>query len=327
MAKFTEAAVYEAFGLGEQVQELADPASEGVQPTGEQAQELADPAGADNPSEINSQSADNNQLEKNPAQSLVQTPETDGQELTPEQRRQNAEQRRQRERQAQQAATDQAVQTALQQERQRNEEQLAAIFAGMNLRNSATGEPITTMEQFQQWQKQQREEQLQKDLKAGKLTPEGLQGAISDHPVVQQAQQLIDHNAAQKRAQAEAQARAQINADIAEIGKLDASITSLEDLMKAPYWNDLYAMTQKGYSLKDAHFLLNHKRLEEAKLEAARAAGANNARGKDHMTGLAPARGGGNLSVPADELAVFRAFNPNATDAEIQAFYNNYKKT
>ena len=182
------------------------------------------------------------------------------------------------------------------------------------------------MDAYQKWQKQLRDKQLESDLKAGKLTPEGLQGAISDHPVVQQAQQMIQNNAQQAEAQAKARARAQIDADIAEIGKLDASIGSLEDLMNAPYWNDLYAMTQRGYSLKDAHFLLNHKRLEEAKLEAARAAGANNARGKDHMTGLAPTRGGGSLSVPADDLAVFRAFNPNATDAEIQAFYNNYMK-
>lgn len=319
MNGITEAAVYEAFGLGEQVQAVAEPATEVQQPTGEQVQEVAAPAGADDP-----QSDNHTEPEESPEQQ--QTPGADGKNLTPEQRRQNAEIRRQREREAQQAATQQAVQEAIQQERQRTDEQLAAVFAGMNLRNSVTGEPITTMEQFHEWQKQQRAEQLQRDLKAGKLTPEGLQGAIGDHPVVQQAQQLIQSNATQAEQTAKAQARAQIEADIAEIGKLDASITSLEDLMNAPYWNDLYAMTKRGYSIKDAHFLLNHKRLEEAKLEAARAAGANNARGKDHMTGLAPTRGGGNLSVPADELAVFRAFNPNATDAEIQAFYNNYMK-
>lgn len=326
MDGITEKAVYEAFGLGEQVQEVADPASEGSQPTGEQVQEVADPAGADDPLEGNPQSADKNQPEDNPAQSVAQEPGADGQKLTPEQRRQNAEQRRQRERQAQQAATDLAVQNALREERSKHEADMQSFFTKLGLVNTATNEPITNMEQFEAWQKQLRDAKLQKDLQAGKLTPEGLQDAISDHPVVQQARQMFDNNAAQAQEQAKAQARAQIEADIAEIGKLDASIGSLEDLMKAPYWNDLYAMTQRGYSLKDAHFLLNHKRLEEAKLEAARAAGANNARGKDHMTGLAPARGGGSLSVPADELAVFRAINPNATDAEIQAFYNKYKK-
>lgn len=326
MAKITEAEVYEAFGLGEQAQELADPASEDTQHTGEQVQEAAAPAGADDPLESNSQSADNNPPEDNPAQSMEQEPRTDGKDLTPEQRRQNAEQRRQRERQAQQAATEQAVQEAVRQEQQRANEQLEAVFAGMNLRNSFTGEPITNIEQFNAWQKRQREEQLQEDLKAGKLTPEGLRSAISEHPVVQQAQQMFANNAAAAEEQAKAQARAQIDADIAEIGKLDASIGSLEDLMKAPYWNDLYAMTQRGYSLKDAHFLLNHKRLEEAKLMAAREAGANNARGKDHMTGLAPARGPGSITVPADQLAMYRQFMPNATDAEIQAHYNQYKK-
>ena len=326
MAGITEKALYEAFGLGEQVQEVADPAAEGVQPTGEQVQEVADPAETENPSEENPQSVENEPGE-NPAQNQAREPGTDGKNLTPEQRRQNADRRRQQERQAQQAATEQAVQDALNQERSKHEAEMQAFFARAGLRNTVTNEPITNMEQFEAWQKQHREVQLQKDLQAGKLTPEGLQGAISDHPVVQQAQQLLDRNAQQEREQARAQARAQIDADVAEIGKLDASITSLEDLMKTPYWNDLYAMTQRGYSLKDAHFLLNHKRLEEAKLEAARAAGANNARGKDHMTGLAPVRGGGSITVPADQLAIYRQFMPGATDAEIQAHYNQYKKT
>ena len=326
MAGITEEALYEAFGLGEQVQEPADPAAEGAEPTGAQAQEIAAPAETENPSEGNPQSVENEPGE-NPAQNQVQEPGTDGKNLTPEQRRQNAERRRQQERQAQQAATQQAVQDAINQERDKQASEMQAFFARAGLRNTVTNEPITNMEQFEAWQKQHREAQLQKDLQAGKLTPEGLQGAISDHPVVQQAQQLIDRNAAQEKEQARAQARAQIDADVAEIGKLDASIKSLEDLMAAPYWGEMYAMTQRGYSLKDAHFLLNHKRLEEAKLEAARAAGANNARGKDHMTGLTPARGGGSITVPADQLAIYRQFMPGATDAEIQAHYNNYKKT
>ncbi|MBE6920180.1 MAG: hypothetical protein E7468_01280 [Ruminococcaceae bacterium] len=327
MAGITEAEVYEAFGLGAQAQELADPANEGAQPTGAQVQELADPAGADDPSEDNPQSADNNQPEENPAQSEAQEPGTDGQELTPEQRRQNAEQRRRRERQAQQAATDQAVQEALRQERSKHEADMQDFFARAGLVNTVTNEPITNMEQFNAWQKQSRDAQLQKELQAGKLTPEGLQHAIGDHPVVQQVQQRLQADAAQAEAQARAQARAQIEAEIAEIGKLDASVKSIDDLVKAPYWNEMRDMVDRGYSLKDAHFLLNHKRLEDAKVAAAQAAGANNARGKDHMTGLAPVRGGGNITVPADQLALYRQFMPNATDAEIQAHYNQYKKT
>ena len=123
-----------------------------------------------------------------------------------------------------------------------------------------------------------------------------------------------------------AAAKAKIEGEIAEIHKMDESIGSLEDLMQAPYWPELYAMTKRGYSIKDAHFLLNHDRLEKAKIDAAKQQTMNNTRGKDHMTATAAPRGAGSISVPAADLAMFRQFNPGATDAEIQAYYNKYKK-
>ena len=321
MNGFTEKEVYEAFGLGAQVQEVADPATPGTEvPEGAQVQELADPAITGEGADAASDTDDQNQPGE-PAQQ-----EEGKQPLTPEQRRRNADRRRQQEDAARQAATDQAVQAALQAERSKQEQQMAALFAGLNLRG-ADGEPITTMEQYQQWQKQQQAEQLSKELKAGRLTPQGLEAAIEAHPVMQKALQMLSQNDEAEKAHRDAQARAAIDAEIAEIGKLDASIGSLDDLMAAPYWPQLYEMTQKGYSIKDAHFLLNHKRLEEAKAEAARVAAANTARGKDHMAGMTPARGQGNISVPPAEMAMYRAFNPHLTDAEIQAHYNRLKKS
>lgn len=326
MADITEKQVYEAFGLGEQVQEPADPATKESTQQGAQEQEVADPAQAGSPSGNDAATANQEQQPVLPAESEEEEAGKDGQPLTPEQRRKNADVRRQREKQAQQAAIDRAVQSALQTERDQQGAQMTAIFASLNLKNNFTGEAITNMEQFQAWQKQIKQDQLQKDLRAGKLTPEGLTDAIGNHPVVQQAQQMLQQNEEAQKAQRAVEAKAKIDAEIAEIGKLDASITSLEDLMEAPYWPQLYAMTQKGYSIKDAHFLLNHKRLEEAKLEAARQQGMLNARGKDHMRGTATPQGGGAVSVPPAEMAMYRAFNPGATDAEIQAYYNNLKK-
>ena len=52
----------------------------------------------------------------------------------------------------------------------------------------------------------------------------------------------------------------------------------------------------------------------------------NNARGKDHLRSTGNAQGSGALSVPAEEMAMFRLFNPNATEAEIQKFYNKHHK-
>ena len=328
MAEITEQQVYEALGLGAQAQEPAEPAAQTSEPEGAQAQEPAAPA------EDVQQTAEGTQTEPPAVADAPDDPEDDAaagaqagkQPLTPEQRRENAAKRRQQEQQAQQAAINQAVQAAVRQEQDKHEGILKEFFAKAGLKNTITGEPITNMEQFNTWNQQFNDAKLQRDLKAGKLTPEGLATAIGNHPIVKQAQQLVTQDAAAKQAQQTAAAKAKIEGEIAEIHKMDESIGSLEDLMQAPYWPQLYAMTKRGYSIKDAHFLLNHDRLEKAKIDAAKQQTMNNTRGKDHMTATAAPRGAGSISVPAADLAMFRQFNPSATDAEIQAYYNKYKK-
>ena len=50
-----------------------------------------------------------------------------------------------------------------------------------------------------------------------------------------------------------------------------------------------------------------------------------NARSKDHLQATGNARGAGAVSVPKDEMAMYRLLNPNATEAQIQAHYNKHK--
>lgn len=324
MAEFTEKQVYEALGLGAQAQELAEPAAQTPEPEGAQVQEPAEPAQGQPQEGSQAEPAAQAQAPEETGDDAAGSTPEGKQPLSPEQRRENAARRRQQEQQARQAAIDQAVQAAVRQEQDKHEQAMKEFFAKAGLKNTVTGEPITNMEQFNAWNQQFGDAKLQRELKAGKLTPEGLAMAIGNHPVVKQAQQLISQEEAAKKAQETAAAKAKIEGEIAEIHKLDESIGSLEDLMKASYWPELYAMTKRGYSIKDAHFLLNHERLEQAKIDAAKQQTMNNARGKDHMTATATPRGAGSISVPAAEMAMFRQFNPGASDAEIQAYYNKY---
>lgn len=48
----------------------------------------------------------------------------------------------------------------------------------------------------------------------------------------------------------------------------------------------------------------------------------NNQRGKGHLNGTGATRGNGDKNVPAEEMRMFRLFNPNATEAEIRDYYN-----
>lgn len=335
MNEYTEKDVYEAFGLegreepagGAKAQEVADPApaASAEQSEGAHVQEVADPAMADpHPDTVTHTEPAAGAADPEDPDNKADSGDGGGDKpLTPEQRRQNAARRRQQERQAD---IDAAVQAALQQERERNAADLAALFEKAGLKNTVTGEPITTMEQFNAWHLQFQDAKLQRDLKAGKLTQEGLAVAISNHPTVKQAQQLLDQNAAQKQQQEMEAARARVDAELAEIHKIDASISTLEDLFNAPYGKELYALTQKGYSIKDAHYLLTKDTLEAAKLEAARQAGLNSARSKDHLNATGDPRGSGSVTVPKEAMEMYRLFNPTATTAQIQEHYNKNMK-
>ena len=329
MAEFTEKQVYEAFGLGAQGQEVAAPAAE--PPTAEpeapaqadagaQGQEVAAPAAesADTPA---------GETEPTAADAESETADTDAdtdagtekQPQTPEQRRANAARRRQQE---QQAAIDQAVAA----EREKQEAFMQTFFAEAGLKNTFTGQPITNKEDFDAGKKQFAENKLQQDLKAGKLTPEDIHKVVSEHPVVKQAGEAISR-AETERQQAQAEAfRTKVAGELAEIQKLDPTIKTVEDLLKMPNAQEFYGYVKNGASFLKAFRMANEERLTAAKVEAARQQAISNTRSKAHLTATGNSRGGGAASVPTDELAVFRMFLPGASEAEIQAYYNNYHK-
>lgn len=240
---------------------------------------------------------------------------------TKEQRAENAARRR---REEQQAAIDAAVKMAVEDERARTKGQMEAFFAKAGMKNTVTGKPITTLEEFDAWRADYDAAKLQKDLKAGKLTPEALRSAVEQTPAIQALKKQQEQQAAadEQRRQAEAQAR--VNAELAEIHKLDPTINTVEDLLSMPGAKAFYDLVRKGNSFLDAYRLANFDRLTTARAEAARQQALNNARGKDHLTGTGTPQGTGAATVPPDVKAEYLAFNPDATDAEIQKHYNRY---
>ena len=319
MAGVTEEKVYQAFGLeapqqesGAQAQEPAAPADQNdATPTAEgvQAQEPAEPA-----------QTEGEAVDMNAAVEGSEDPETQEEPMSVDERRQNAARRRQQEQQA-------AIQAALTAQSQQHADVLKDLFARVGLKNTYTGEPITTIEQFNEWDSKYKAEKLEQELAAGQLTQEGLNTAISAHPMVQQAAQIVQQHTAQQEQQSKEAFQAKVDAQIAEIGKLDPSITSVQDLLQMPKAKEFYSFVNRGYDFVSAFKLANFDRLTEANAEAVRQQAMNNARGKEHMTPVGNNRGSGALSVPAKDLAYFRAFNPNATEAQIQDYYNKYKKS
>ena len=336
MAEFTEQQVYEALGLGAKEQEPAAPAPGAQEPEpqaepttgGAKEQEPAAPASQEEPPAQEepegtppAQEPEGGGAAEEPAQ---QKPDkAHGQQLTEEQRKENAARRR---REETQAAIDKAVQDAVKAEQDRSKAEMDAFFAAAALKNTLTGKPITNMEEFNEWKQAFDAAKLQRDLKAGKLTPEGLQKVIEQTPAMKQVQQIAQKQEEAARQQSEAAAKARVDAEIAEIHKLDPTISEVKDLLKMPTAKEFYALVKKGNSFLDAFRLANYDRLTTAAAEAAKQQAMNNARSKDHLTGTGPQRGQGSSPVPPDEMAMFRLINPGATDAEIQAYYNKNKK-
>lgn len=333
MAGFEESDLYAAFGLeqpaGGNEPGAAEPGAQegqaqGTEPGTGEAQEPAqtqeqDPSrdqgnggaqgGAGGAGDVSGASQAEGGQEGEPAQQ------------TKEQRAENAARRR---REEQQAAIDAAVKMAVEDERARTKGQMEAFFAKAGMKNTVTGKPITTLEEFDAWRADYDAAKLQKDLKAGKLTPEALRSAVEQTPAIQALKKQQEQQAAadEQRRQAEAQAR--VNAELAEIHKLDPTINTVEDLLSMPGAKAFYDLVRKGNSFLDAYRLANFDRLTTARAEAARQQALNNARGKDHLTGTGTPQGTGAATVPPDVKAEYLAFNPDATDAEIQKHYNRY---
>lgn len=328
MPPITEAKLFEAFGLtppqgeGAKEQGIAAPAAEGIQADpeeGAQGQEFAEPA--DQTARPAEEPAADQDPETEGADPAAEEP-AGKKTLTPEERRANAARRRQKE---QQEAIDRAVAEARRAEQEKQQAMLQDVFARAGLKDNATGKPITSLEEFNQWHKAFTDGQLQKELKAGKLTKESLEQLIEQHPAVQQAKQLMEQGQTAQRQQQEAADKARIDGELKEISAMDPSIRSVADLLNMPTADKFREYVAKGLGFKDAFYLANRESLEQARAAAARQQAMNNQRGKEHLIATGNPRGGGADAVPSDQMRLFRMLNPNATEQEIQNYYNKYK--
>ena len=222
-------------------------------------------------------------------------------------------------------AQETAVRQAVEAERNRAQEEWNRFFATAQLKNTLTGQPITNREEFDRWAADFADAKLQKDLKDGKLTREGLRQMISQTPEVQNLRRAQEAAQRQQAAARQQQQRLVLDEQITEINKIDPSVKTVSDLMQRPEYRQIYANVQKGLSIVDAFKLANYDSLTQANAAKARQAALNAANSKEHMAPT-QTRGAGAVTVPKDVKEMYRLYNPEATDAEIQAHYNRYHK-
>lgn len=244
-------------------------------------------------------------------------------EQSQDERREHAAQRR---RQEQQAAIDKAVQEALKAEREKMDGQWKDFFQRAGLKNTLDNTPITTKAEFDAWAQAFDRKKMERDLSAGKLTPEAIEQLIEKNPTVQRAREIIRQQEDAQKQQQESAAQARIEQEIREIHAINPKINSAQDILDMDTGAAFYAYVQKGLSFKDAYFLANREQMRTDTQQAARRQAQLNQRGKEHLVPAGSARGSGALSVPPEELQLFRELNRDASDAEIETFYNKYKQ-
>jgi len=328
--EITEQGLYEAFGVTPEATQAGEPqnteagtaespaAQNGTETGGGQATALHEESG-----EKTSDDTQGQREHPSDAGTDGDAGRAETSEQSQDERREHAAQRR---RQEQQAAIDKAVQEALKAEREKMDGQWKDFFQRAGLKNTLDNTPITTKAEFDAWAQAFDRKKMERDLSAGRLTPETIEQLIEKNPTVQRAQEIIRQQESAQKQQQDAAAQARIEQEIREIHAINPKINSAQDILDMDTGEAFYGYVQKGLSFRDAYYLANREQIDQSRQQAAWVQAQLNQRGKEHMVPAAAARGAGSQSVPAEDLRWFRTFNPNATDAEIEKYYNKNRK-
>lgn len=184
---------------------------------------------------------------------------------------------------------------------------MSALIQELGIEDS-DGAAVSTIEELEKLAQARRQQRWE----AGRPTEADIHHAVREELQTQQAQ---------APAPMSAEDRAAVDRQLAEIRQMDPEMKDLNAILQSPAGPRFRELVGKGLDFKDAYKLAAEDRL--AGIRANRQ-GAKTG-GKDHLTSTSQ-RGSGDLDVPADELEIFRALNPDMSDADIRKFYNDYKK-
>lgn len=308
------------FGINAEGAEVTEPAGPSADTTaqGENEQEPAEPAAVEEQEETTTEGAEGNDQGTG-----GDSPEGRGaapKQQTPEQNAQFAAARRKAE-----AERDAAIAKARQEAQAEAKRTIDEAFRNSGLTNPYTKKPITTKAEYDEYRARFEAEKKARILKKSGMSDEEFQQFVEGLPEVKQAKEAQAAAETAARQAREQQAKLKVEEQLKEISALDPTIQELKDLAKMETYPKFYELVKRGNTLTDAFKLANYEALTGRAAAASRQAAINSAQGKQHLSPTTQ-RGAGAVSVPADVKAEYLAFNPDATDAEIQQHYNRYVK-
>ena len=229
-----------------------------------------------------------------------------------EERAKQAAARRQRER-------DAAIEQAKAEARAEAQRSFDEKIKSMGLENPYTGKPITNTAEYDEFKRKETEQKKGEVAEAAGMNEREFENFINNLPQVKEANRVV-------KAATEREQQTVLEEQIKEIGKLDPSIQTVQDLMKdQEAYKAIYQKVQRGDSIVEAYKLVHFDKLIAAAGNAAKQAALNAANSKEHLQATKTV-GAGSVSVPADVKAMYRQMMPDMTDAEIQEHYNRFHK-
>lgn len=207
---------------------------------------------------------------------------------------------------------------AIAQVRQDAKKDLDEFIRQAGMTNPYTKELIKSKEEWDEYNQRRVREHREEMIRKTGMNDTEFQNFVESLPEVQEAK------AAQREAQ-EAKANARMKEQMDAIQEMNPAVRDIKDLARMETYPKLYELVQKGYDLADAYRLANFEALTQTTAAATRQAAMNTMQGKKHL-GKTQGRGTGGESVPADVREMYRALNPDATEAEIRAHYNRSHK-
>ena len=314
------------FGIDEggKEQEAADPAqSQEEQAQGEEVQEAADPAEEDQDNTQQTTGADDQASEEDAGGEQPEGNTETGSEGAQDANARNAQfaaARRKAE-----AERDAAIAKAREDARAEAQRFIDEAFASSGMTNPYTKKPITSKAEYDEYRTRLEADRKARLLKKSGMSDDEFREFVQGLPEVKQAKEAQAAAETAARQAREQQAKLKVEEQLKEISALDPSIQELKDLAKMETYPKFYELVKRGNTLTDAFKLANYEALTGRAAAASRQAAINSAQGKQHLSPTTQ-RGAGAVSVPADVKAEYLAFNPDATDAEIQQHYNRYVK-
>lgn len=311
MSEIDYGALFGIDATGAEEQGVADPAAD-TAAQGENEQDVADPA------------------EQNTESTPADGDATGGNDSSEEEGEagQNAEQNAKfaAARRKAEAERDAAVEKAKAEAQAEAARVINDAFKNSGLVNPYTKQPITSKEEYDAYRQRYEAERKKAMMRKSGMSDADFDAFVQNLPEVREAREAKEQAEQAKREAQQAAAKVKVDEQLKEIGALDPSIRSMEDLAKMPTYAKFYELVKKGNTLTDAFKLANYDALTKGAAAGARQAALNAAQGKQHM-GQTQTRGAGAVSVPAEVMEQYRAFNPDATEAEIRAHYaKSHKK-